>query len=231
MAKMGHRLPLFVAGALLGAILGAWMVTRARQDDLGQQSEARELLRDSQLQDSVAEAVTGIIRYYGQQRGPIQHRLVESEQTRPLGPLRFHRVLMLQGQMPEQRLRIEEILRVPDSAQGKAPEELSAGEKATTQVEAWAVVSPSHLAITLAEGHDRASAQPVLEQWGWRWQRSLDNGALLVALPESALTTVDQALRRMAEAALADGFPIAQAERHYLAASTIPFPPPVTPDD
>lgn len=157
MSTFMERLRIFGIGAVIGGSVAFVFVSQHRQSRLDERDAGRALLSDTAraMDPAMADAILGLKGFYASGRGALQHRMVEYAYTEPAAtPGHVRRVLILQGQDDNQRLRVVEELKLPVRS-SQLP--MDAETLAQCRVLDWQVTAPDRVVITLKSEPTRAA--------------------------------------------------------------------------
>ncbi|WP_309382986.1 hypothetical protein [Cerasicoccus frondis] len=156
--KFKQRLIIFGFGAIMGAIIVTIIkAQRARDREPATISASAAPKTEVDIQ---REAVPGILQAYRERQVPMQSDFIKSSKlyAHP-DDNTYRRVLILQGQEPEQTLRIEET--ILKRAQGEV-------------VDSVRVMSADRLVVTLESGAASSELADAVQPWGYRIQNRGD---------------------------------------------------------
>lgn len=177
--KFRDRLIIFIFGAILGVILVTFIKSqRARENPpSAQPTTAVDIQRT---------AAPGIYQAYQERGVPMQSDFIQASKlyAHPDDD-KYYRVLILQGQEPEQTLRIEET--VVKTKQGEVIGKVR-------------VMSADRMLVTLAKGNESSTLAQKIKPWGYRVvERGEGPDDYLLNLGAKEPETVADALDRLRE--------------------------------
>lgn len=176
MMSFPQRLLVFGIGALLGALLCLYILNRRGLE--------RPDAPPQTLLEAEREAIPGILAAYTEHREPLQSPYITAEFTQPAGKAQYRRVLLLEGRMPGQRLRLEEIQSAKPGGQ--------------LVVQHWRVMAADRVVVTLAPEVPARWLKEPLAAWSYRLlRRGAGADAYVVQLSEHSPQAVDQAISRI----------------------------------
>lgn len=228
MRSFGRRFTIFAAGLVFGGLIAGFIVMQHHRVSQAVAAQAEAEVLDPQLPPDLHAAVAGILRYYGQGRGPIHHRMIEEVRILPeplpgrrqvtrhaaaanlapagftfesLPPGAFSREIVLQGEQPDQRLLVRETVQPPPPLVGLAPESLSPEQLEACRVIAWTIVRPNQLVIVCTRNTDPGKVAERMGEWHGtilRRLQSVTSGDVLLA-ELGERWEVSMVLRKIAE--------------------------------
>lgn len=170
------RLMVFGFGAFLGALLCIYIIQRRGG------FEPRDAPPRT-LAEAEAEAVPGIIAAYEERRAPLESSYIVDAFQEPAGEGQYRRVFVLEGRMPGQRLRIEEIQQAASRG---------------LEVVSWRVMAPDRVVMTLKAGLKPFTLKEKLAQWDYRLlRRGKAPDSYIVQLQANDAKAVDVAIKNI----------------------------------
>ncbi len=176
--KFKDRLTIFIIGAFLGAII-VTMIKSQRAQDKPVVVEPRTAVEIQRA------AAPGVLQAYRDRGVPMESDFIKARKlyAHP-DEDKYYRVLILQGQDPEQTLRIEET--VTKSPQGE-------------RVGAVRVMSADRVIVQWRAGGASSELARALKPWGYRLDdRGECAGEYILTLGEKRPETVAEAVERIA---------------------------------
>jgi hypothetical protein len=182
-AFLPKRLWYFAIGTLLGGCIAFVFVSGHRKTRQQEQDYLRSDLPDLGLPESVEDALVGLRMHYALGQGPVRHRMLQEVALLPTdNPGQMTRVFLLKGQADYQRIRVEELLRLPNGLRtiGHLPIELLP----RCQVLHWRATAVDLLLVEPFSGQALETWTERLQAEGFSFVRQQGDRHVLVRKPE-----------------------------------------------